>query len=105
MKPSRIINGLNYEEFQSIANGFIERSSRQFGEMPASSFFELLFEKMAERVTETIELEGEGVDNQLVLHLPIELETAVHVKNNEILVGDRRIIVKLKNGPTYPTAH
>ena len=73
--------------------------------MPASSFFELLFEKMAERVTETIELEGEVVDNQLILRLPSDLETTVHVQENEILIGDRRIIVKLKNGPVYPTAH
>ena len=68
-------------------------------------FLELLFERMTERVTETIELEGEVVDNQLVLRLPVELETAVYVQGNEILIGDRRIIVKLKNGPIYPTAH
>ena len=99
------IETIDFEEFQSVADRFIERSSHEFGEMPASSFFELLFEKMAERVTETIELEGEVVDNQLVLRLPVDLETAVQVKNNEILIGDRRIIVKLKNGPIYPTAH
>ncbi len=99
------IKTIDFDEFQSVADGFIERSSREFGEMSASSFFELLFEKMTERVTETIELEGEVVDNQLVLRLPIELETAVHVKNNEILIGDRRIIVKLKDGSLYPTAH
>ena len=99
------IKTIDFDEFQSVADGFIERSSRGFGEMPASSFFELLFEKMTERVTETIELEGEVVDNQLVLRLPVELETAVHVKNNEILIGDRRIIVKLKDGSVYPTAH
>ena len=99
------IETIDFDEFQSIADGFIERSSHGFGEMPASSFFELLFEKMTERVTETIELEGEVVDNQLVLRLPVELETAVHVKNNEILIGDRRIIVKLKDGSVYPTVH
>ena len=99
------IKTIDFDEFQSIADGFIERSSHEFGEMPASSFFELLFEKMTERVTETIELEGDVVDNQLVLRLPVDLETAVHVKDNEILIGDRRIIVKLKNGPIYPTAH
>jgi hypothetical protein len=99
------IKTIDFDEFQSVADGFIERSSHGFGEMPASSFFELLFERMAERVTETIELEGEVVDNQLVLRLPVELETAVHVKNNEILIGDRRIIVKLKDGSVYPTVH
>ena len=99
------IETIDFDEFQTIADGFIDRSAHEFGEMPASSFFELLFEKMAERITETIELEGEVVDNQLVLRLPAELESIIHVKNNEILIGDRRIIVKLKNGPIYPTAH
>ena len=96
---------MDYDEFQAVAEDFIARSSQEFGEMPASSFFEILFEKMAERVTETVELEGEIVNNQLVLKLPVDIETAVQVKNNEILVGDRRIVVKLKDNTIYPTAH
>lgn len=99
------ITDMNYEQFESLVDGYIERSSNELGEMPASSFFELLFEKMAERVTETIQLEGEIVDNQLVLHLPFDVETAVQVKDNQILVGDHRIVVKLKGGTNYPTAH
>lgn len=99
------IKTIDFDKFQLVADGFIERSSHEFGEMPASSFFELLFEKMAERVTETVELEGEIVNNQLILKLPGDMETAVQVKNNEILVGDRRIVVKLKGDAIYPTAH
>lgn len=87
---------MEYEDFLSLIDGFIERSSHEFGEMPASCFFELLFEKMAERVTETVEVEGEIVNNQLVLRLPADVETAVQVKDNDILVGDRRIVVNLK---------
>jgi hypothetical protein len=100
-KPLKI---MDVDKFQSIADAFIDRSSQEFGEMPASSFFELLFERMAERVSETVEVEGEIVDNQLVLKLPVDAETAVQVKDNEILVGDRRIVVKLKDNTTYPTA-
>lgn len=99
------ITDMNYEQFESLVDGYIERSSNEFGEMPASSFFELLFEKMAERVTETIQLEGEIVDNQLVLHLPFDVETAVQVKGNQIVVGDHRIMVKLKGSADYPTVH
>ena len=100
-KPLKI---MDVDKFQSIADAFIDRSSQEFGEMPASSFFELLFDRMAERVSETVEVEGEIVDNQLVLKLPIDAETAVQVKDNEILVGDRRIVVKLKDNTIYPTA-
>lgn len=99
------INTIDFDQFQSIADNFIERSSYAYGEMPASSFFELLFEKMAERATETIELEGQIINNQLVLHMPIGTETIVQVKNNEILVGDRRIVVKLQDDTVYPTAN
>ncbi|MCL4872136.1 MAG: hypothetical protein KJ063_24520 [Anaerolineae bacterium] len=95
---------MDYDKFQTVADGFIDRSSQEFGEMPASSFFELLFEKMAERVTETVELEGEIVNNQLILKLPADMETVVQVKDNEILIGDRRIVVKLKDDTIYPTA-
>ena len=92
---------MDYDEFQLVAEQFIERSSHEFGEMPASSFFQLLMEQMAERVTETIELEVAIVDDQLVLDPPMG---AVQVTNNEILIGDRRIVVKLKDKPLYPTA-
>jgi len=98
------INTIEFDEFQTLADEFIERSSQEYGEMPASAFFELLFKKMAERVTETIELEGEIVDAQLVLRVPLNVETTVQVRNNEILVGDRRIVVKLKDDKVHPTA-
>jgi hypothetical protein len=94
------IKTMDYDEFQLVAEQFIERSSHEFGEMPASSFFQLLMEQMAERVTETIELEVAIVDDQLVLEPPMG---AVQVTNNEILIGDRRIVVKLKDKPLHPT--
>lgn len=66
--------------------------------MPASTFFELLFEQAAQRATETVEVEGNIVGNQLVLRVPAGVETAVQARGNEILVGNQRIVVKLKNG-------
>jgi hypothetical protein len=77
----RRVKTIEFDEFQSLADEFIDRLSQEYGEMPASSFFELLFEKMETRVTETIELEGEIVDGQLVLRVPPDVETAVQVKN------------------------
>lgn len=60
---------------------------------------------MSERVTETIEVEGEIVDNYLVLRMPVDVETAVQVRKNEILVGDRRIVVRLKADAVLPTVN
>jgi hypothetical protein len=95
---------MNYESFQALIDGYIERSSQESGEMPASVFFELLFKRAAQQVTETIEVEGHLVGDQLVLHLPVEKETTVQVQGNEILVGDRRIVVRLKPGTIHPVA-
>lgn len=96
------IQMVDFDEFQAVADNFIERSSQTYGEMPASAFFELLSEKMAERVTETIELEVDIVNNRLVLQPPVG---AVRVKRNEVLIGNQRIVVKLKSDAVYPTAH
>ncbi|MCI0577184.1 MAG: hypothetical protein L0332_09765 [Chloroflexi bacterium] len=85
---------MEHEEFLSLIDGYIERSTQESDEMPASVFFELLFKRLTEKVTETIELEIEIVDNQPVLQPPI---SAVQVASNEILIGDRRIVVKLKD--------
>jgi hypothetical protein len=92
---------MEYGDFLSLIDGYIERSTQENDEMPASVFFDLLFKRLKENVTETIELEIEIVDNQPVLQLPAG---AVQVGRNEILLGDRRIVVKLKNGSPYPTA-
>ena len=37
---------MDFDKFQSIADEFIHRSSQEFGEMPASAFFELLLDKL-----------------------------------------------------------
>ena len=55
----KAISTMEYDKFQLIADEFIDRSSKEFGEMPASSFFELLFDKMVEEVAETVDVEGE----------------------------------------------
>ena len=39
--------GMTCEQFKAMVDDYIERSSRESGEMPASAFFALLFEKMA----------------------------------------------------------
>jgi hypothetical protein len=46
----KAISTMEYDKFQRLIDDFIDRSSQEFGDMPASSFFELLFDRMAERV-------------------------------------------------------
>ena len=55
----RPITTMDFEEFQLLVDAFIERSSQGFDEMPASVFFELLFEHLAKDMTETGELDSD----------------------------------------------
>jgi len=55
---------MTYEQFEAMIDGYIERSSRESGEMPASAFFALLFEKMAARAQETVKVHA-GLQYQL----------------------------------------
>ena len=86
-----------YEQFEAMIDGYIERSSRESGEMPASAFFALLFEKMAARAQETVKVRGRIVDGQLVLSAPPTEQRVVQVRGNEILVDRWRIIVSLQS--------
>ncbi|MCL4872142.1 MAG: hypothetical protein KJ063_24550 [Anaerolineae bacterium] len=101
----KLISKMGKEEFDAVINTFIDRETADMGELTAPLFYEALqdiFE--SDTGTEMVELEGEIINNQLVFHLPTEIETAVQVQDNEIVVGDQRIVVKLKNNPIYPMA-
>jgi hypothetical protein len=98
----KLITEMSYGEFESLVDNYIDRSAQVDDEMPASTFFELLFEQAARRVKETIEVEGDIVGDQLILRVPPGVETAVQVRGNEILVGNQRIVVRLKDGDVLP---
>ena len=65
---------MNYEAFEALIDRYIDRIAEEGDDMPASTFFELLFERAAQQVTETVEVEGELVNNQLVLRVPVGTE-------------------------------
>jgi hypothetical protein len=98
----KLITDMSYGEFESLIDSYIDRSAQEGDEMPAATFFELLFEQAARRVKETIEVEGDIVGDQLILRVPAGVETAVQVRGNEILVGNQRIVVRLKDGDVLP---
>jgi hypothetical protein len=58
-KSEPTIMTMDYQEFQLVADAFIERSSQGFDEMPASVFFVLLFEHLANDSMETGELDSD----------------------------------------------
>ena len=88
---------MTYEQFEAMIDGYIERSSRESGEMPVPAFFALLFEKMAARAQETVKVQGRIVDGQLVLSALPTKQRTVQVRGNEILVDRWRIIVSFQS--------
>lgn len=91
----KLLTEMSYEEVSALIDNFIDRSSQQSGEMLAASFFELLFARVAQRVQNTLEIEGRIVDGQLVFALPPMAEADLYVQGNQIVIGGQRIVVRL----------
>ncbi|MEZ4862836.1 MAG: hypothetical protein R3C14_16080 [Caldilineaceae bacterium] len=91
----KLLTEMSYDEVGALMDSFIERSSQESGEMPAKSFFELLFAQVAQRVQKTLEVEGRIVDGQLVFTLPKLSGRNFYVQDNQIVIGEQRIVVKL----------
>lgn len=105
----QLISNMPTDEFDAVVDAFIERETQDMGELDAPLFYEAIKEIMASdasaETTITIEVEGEIVDNQLVLDLPEDLDSVEEMKDIVILVGNRRITIKWKGDTIYPTAH
>ena len=102
----RLISEIPVEEFDAIIDAYIERETQDTGELDAPLFYEALKEFLGGSATsEATEIEGEIVNNRLVVNLPEDLESDVDMRDVAILFGNRRIVVKLKNDNVYPAAH
>jgi hypothetical protein len=102
----RPLSDMPKEEFATIVEAYIERETKETGELDAPLFYEALREMVeADVAAEGIEVEGTIVDNQLVLNLPEEWEPEQYMQDISILFGNQRVTVKLKGNTVYPTAH
>jgi hypothetical protein len=102
----KLISKMTIEEFDILIDTHIERETKDMGELEARLFYEALQEMLgADSEDDLLEVEGEIVDNQLVLNLPADFEQIEQVRDMVILVGGRRIAILLKDDKIYPTAH
>ena len=90
-----ILTDMSYDEFLTVIDNYVERSSRQSAEMSASTFFELLFENAKQRVEETIPLTGRIVNGELAFTLPPDREATIQTYNNQIVVGNKLLVINL----------
>lgn len=92
----KLLTEMDFNEGSSLIDDFIDRSSQASGAMPAASFFDLLFARVAQRAQKTLEIEGRIVDGQLVFAaLPKMAGANLQVQDNQIVIGEQRIVVKL----------
>ena len=102
----QVISNMPTDKFDAVIDAFIERETRDMGELDTPLFYEALREMITSvDSVKMLEVEGEIVDNQLVLDLPRDLESTEQMRDIAILIGDRRITVKWKNDTTYPFVH
>ena len=90
----RPITDMKTTDFLTIVDKYIERETGEMGEVAPALFYEALENIYAPPVPALIELEGKIVDERLQLH-PFSNLLNVRVKNNEILVDNTRIIIRL----------
>ena len=74
--------GMSEAEFNSLVDGYIERTAVGYGEMPAEFFLDLLVERMAARVDETVNLSVDlSGEDDLVITPDRELNDIVIVES------------------------
>ena len=106
MIEKRPLSDMPKEEFEAVVDAYIERETKDTGELDAPLFYEALREMIeADAAAEEIEVEGKIIDNQLVLDLPKEWEPTEYSGDISILFGERRVTVKLIDDPIQPIAH
>ena len=95
MGNKKRLDEMSEAEFDSLIDGFIERTATGYGEMPAEFFLDLLVERLEARADETVNLSIDvREDDDLIITPDRELSDIV-IRGNEILVGTRRFVLKL----------
>lgn len=90
---------MNREEFGQLINDFIDRETKEMGELEAPLFYEALASIYALDATpQTVKLEAQVVGKELQLRLPTAVAEGIEVHGNEINVHNLRFVIQLVNG-------
>lgn len=105
MEEKRITE-MNGEEFGQLINNFIDRETKDMGELAAPLFYEALESIYAKEETlRTVELEAQVVGKELQLRLPAAIAAGIEVHGNEINVHNLRFVIQLVNGDALSAAN
>jgi hypothetical protein len=89
------LDEMSEAEFDSLIDGYITRTATGYGEMPADIFLDLLMERIADKVDETVNLSIDVIDDDGLVITPDRDLSGIVIRGNEIVVGNRRLVLKL----------
>jgi hypothetical protein len=89
-RQSKPIDGMTKEEFEVLVGKIVEG---EFDKLTPPAFMEALWALKAKQAEEVIEVTAEVVGDEL----RFEPTAALPVRGNEILLGGKRVVVKLKH--------
>jgi hypothetical protein len=81
-------------EFDELIEGFIDRTAKGYGELPAEIFLDLLAERVAAQAEKTVNLSIDVTGDDLTITPDRDMGDIV-VRGNEILIGKRRLVLQL----------
>ena len=82
---------------EEIEAYFATWEKRDFEDIPADTFFEVLADIETQQPAQHIEIEGELVDGTLVLTPPRGVPLPFTIRENEIILGDYYITIRWKS--------
>ncbi|PDV96520.1 MULTISPECIES: hypothetical protein [Candidatus Chloroploca] len=98
MSESRL-SDMSEAEFDAMIEGHLERMARGDRELEADVFVDLLLERIAAKAEAPVTLAIDVHGDQLVI-TPDSPGTDIVVQGNEILIGGRRLVLRLVHQPT-----
>jgi len=93
MSVKELFADRSHEEIEELFDAW---AGRDFEDIPADTFFAALEEIGAHRPPQHVEMEGEIVGDRLVFIPPEGVPLPFTVHDNEIILGDYTIRVRLK---------
>jgi hypothetical protein len=86
---------LRETEFETLIDGYIERTASGYGEIPVEHFLTLLTERIAAKTEETVNLSIDVSDDDHLRITPDREWSDIVIRGNEIWVGNRKLVLKL----------
>ena len=91
-------SAMTEQQFDQLIDQYIDRAAQDEADVPAEVFFDLLNQRLSQRVDEPVTLLVDVENNDLTLRAEQEVPDVV-VRGNELIVGNHRFILQLAPPP------